>query len=77
MSERSFEREETTYNDFLLGYPADGYDQARRRYMDSDPSAETFCSVLGAAAISAERQRVVDEVMDTRLDFDNIINDLD
>lgn len=74
MSEVSFEIRETVYNDFLLGYPADRYGQVRQRYMDSAPSVENFCTVLGAAAILAERQRVIDEVADIRLDFANIIN---
>jgi len=73
----SVERQETLYNSFILGYPAGRYDEARRVYMDSTPSMETFSSVLGALAITAEKRRVIAEVGDTRLDFARIVEDLD
>lgn len=75
--EPSFEQRETQYNDFLLGYPADGYAEARRHYMDTAPSEGTFARVLGALAITGEKHRVIEEVGDTRLDFSAIVEDLE
>ncbi|MCA9328442.1 hypothetical protein KC950_01915 [Candidatus Saccharibacteria bacterium] len=75
--EPSFEQDETHYHDFLLEYPADGFTEARRRYMDSAPSEVTFASVLGALAITGEKRRVTEEIGDTRLDFGAIVEDLE
>lgn len=75
--EPSFEQQETHYNDVLLGYPAGGFTEARRRYMDSAPSEQTFAGVLGALAITCEKRRAIEEVGDTRLDFSAIVEDLE
>lgn len=70
----SFEREETLYNSFLLGVPADRFSEARRQWMDSAPSMETFSRVLGATVMLGEKRRVIEEFADTRLDFDSIVS---
>ncbi len=73
-----FEDAETKYNDFMLKMtPPSTFGDAQRRYMDGSPSIMTSFEVLGMVALTLEKQRVIAEVADTRLDFGAIVTNLE
>lgn len=76
-SEPSFEQEETQLSSLLLVYPADGFAEARRCYMDGVPSEEHLGRVLGALTILGGKRGVIEKFGDSRLDFDSIVKGLE
>jgi hypothetical protein len=71
---------ETSQNDSLMPLlelvPSDAFGQARNRWMDQAPSAETFCGVIGATAmVGAKRELVASGAVDRRLDFINLLTE--
>jgi len=70
----SMEAAETAVNDSLIPLlgivPADAFDEARARWMDSAPTIGTLSGVLGAVTlVAAKRNLISSGSIDRRLDF--------